>query len=274
MSNFQKSNQQLKNNQVKATSKRSRNFQEFKNIKASDLEMISSLIDNSIASYQGSSSRNVDFKKLNITIIVNKITKNNRSLTIIDNAVGMDTKTLNSIINIEQQQTKKDHQFEVDLKHFAFFFGDAIDIITKKAKVKKYNYVKIDLKKLAENNDETTIYQIKHNNDLEVKDNLEIFQDYNYSGTAFKISYLHKGKLSKHTLMNKMPEFLNKKYIKYLEKGMRINIIYKEKDQIKQLIKITPTHMHVSSDGQESSFVIKSFGYKLYKGWWMWWWAF
>ncbi len=236
MTNEQIINQESKMNIRQKMFKTTHDFYAYRNITSSDLAMLSELIDNSISSYKSKSENNGDVKNLKITITIHTAkNRTNSWLEIWDNASGMDGNTLDASIKPgHQNQRKQDSPINVyglGLKQSSFFLGNCLSIMTKESKKEFYNSVKIDLKELDKNNNSEIDYEVNNNNSITSDDAPEQFKNFNCSGTIIRISDINKSRLTKSTITSDIPNLLSIKYIKYLESGMKIKIIYKDKNK-------------------------------------------
>jgi hypothetical protein len=181
-------------NQEKVMEKTVEDLEQYYRYPSNEYLMLCELIDNSISSYISNRTK-LDVRGLNIEILIDSRNKENRSLTVTDNANGMDAEVLENAIYFGNPKNLKKSSglniYGVGLKQAAFFSGKRLEINSKIKELEKPLMTYIDLNELEKREDKKVIFSITQANDDFIFNDEKI-----KSGTKIIISKLRTGRFS------------------------------------------------------------------------------
>ncbi len=185
--------------------------------------MISELIDNSIGSWKNKKLS----RELKIELIINS---KDGFIQCTDNAAGMDEETLGNSVRMNKENNNKNdmNMYGVGLKNCAFWLGKDLKIETNDGF--SSHETEISISKIEDSDLDKTI-------EWEVKKGKKIGE-----GTTVNISNIYPQRILKNPkkIETYIKDFWSTKYMKYLDKGTSINIIFIDENGEETFLKIPP----------------------------------
>ncbi|MDE5545453.1 MAG: ATP-binding protein [Malacoplasma sp.] len=203
-------------------------IQNYRNERTNKWLTLAEFIDNSISSWIQTKDREDDVNGLKISIIYDYSDSSNKTMTIIDNANGMDADELVNSLQPSDTKGKSDlkyNQYGVGMKLGIFWNGEDTEIYSKKNGIEYYTELKTS----------------KHNLDEAVSvESIKSFQNvvpYEESGTTIKIEKVYSNRVLKQGDFESIVGALGWRYRQLLANqeegtpGMEIWLIQKNSDK-------------------------------------------
>jgi hypothetical protein len=220
-------------------------FDHYKNLNSTDFLMLCEFIDNSISSFIKRKGGYEDLSGCKVKITLDYSNKNNKILTIEDNADGFDYDTMNDCFKIGHNKNKKPdsdlNAFGIGMKQAGFYLGKKVEITSIDHKTNSKISTKLDVN--------------RHNLYDEVEVNVNKEKGVNFfqcldkeqfeKGTILKISYLRPTLLTKKVVTDKIIIALQSRYYVFLNNNldMTVNIFTNKTDKSCESFRILPKRM-------------------------------